>query len=192
MFLAVMGRADEGLAMLRRAQTLDPVSLIVHLGVGRVLTYAGRNEEALAQLRATVEMEPRFGLSYAWLARTLCHMERYQEARVEVERGLKLAGPVPALVAAAGYIYGRLGEEKEARQMIETLRSQSQQRYISPMLEANVYLGLGDIDQYLRLVRAAVEHRSGWLAFLRAVYPEHPFRQDPRFISMLETVGLNF
>ncbi len=192
-YLGVMSRHDEALAILRRAEALDPISLIVHLAVGRALTFANRNEEALQHLRATAEMEPRYGLTRAWISRALSNMERYEEALIEIESGLSLAGPLPTLLAVAGYLYGRLGREPDARRIIDRLRQERQRRYLSPMIEAYVHLGLDDIDEHFRLAEQAISERSGWLAFTR-VTPglEHPYRQGPRFLALLEKMGLNF
>jgi tetratricopeptide (TPR) repeat protein len=188
-----MGRHDEALAVLRRAQSLDPISLNVHLGVGRALVFANRDEEAVEHLRATAEMEPRFAFTYAWLARALCNLGRYQEALIEIESGMRSAGRPPTLVTMAGYVYGMVGRDEDARRMIEALRQEGHGRYVSPVFEATIQLGLDNSDEYLRLLEQAVSQRSGWLAFIRlSVFPGRSIRRHPRFEALVEKLGLNF
>ncbi|MGQ0762679.1 MAG: tetratricopeptide repeat protein [Acidobacteriota bacterium] len=59
-YLAAMGRLDEAIAVERRAQRLDPVSLIVNTNIGRYLYYARRYDQAIEQSRATLDMDPSF------------------------------------------------------------------------------------------------------------------------------------
>jgi predicted Zn-dependent protease len=53
-----MGRDREALAEMRRAQELDPLSLIINGMLAMALSNCGMHEEALEQLRKTSEMDP--------------------------------------------------------------------------------------------------------------------------------------
>ncbi len=192
-FLGAMGRHDQGLSLIRRAEALDPISLLIHLAVARSLAFAGRFDEAAGQLRATIEMDPRHGLCYNWLSRALCSMRRYDEGAEAAEQGMRLAGPAPALVMMAGYAYGMQGREGDARRMLQALEEEGRRGYLSPLYEALVRMALGELDEVFRLYDVGVEQRSGWLPFFRVTpQPEHPSRADPRFAALLKKVGLDF
>ena len=75
--------------------------------------------------------------------------------------------------------------------MIEELRQQSLQRFISPFYPAIIYLGLGDRERALGGLEKAYEARSNWLATLKMDRIFDPLRSDPRFIELLTKVGLN-
>jgi adenylate cyclase len=69
-FLIAMGRQDEAIAEINRAQALDPLSLIINEDVGAVLYFARRYDQAIEQLRKTLELEPEFAATHAFLAQT--------------------------------------------------------------------------------------------------------------------------
>src|SRR5260370_12773718 len=60
-----MGRFDEGLAELKKAQELDPLSLVISTNLGRVLYFAHRYDEAIQQHRRTLDMDPNFSKAHA-------------------------------------------------------------------------------------------------------------------------------
>jgi adenylate cyclase len=71
-FLGAMGKHDESIPLIMRAETIDPLSLTIHLCVGRCYFFARRYDEAIERLRATLEMEPSHVPTYAWIARAYC------------------------------------------------------------------------------------------------------------------------
>ena len=91
MFLGSRGRFDEALQQMRRAEQLDPLSLVVASGIGRILHFAGRFDEAIAQFRHVIEMDPTFSRVWFDLGLTLTAMGAYDEAF----QGLKKAGNQP-------------------------------------------------------------------------------------------------
>ena len=59
MFLASRCRFDDALAEMKRALELDPLSLIIQSGIGRILHFAGRLDEAIAQYRERASDQSR-------------------------------------------------------------------------------------------------------------------------------------
>ena len=55
-YLAPVGRVDDAVAEIRKAQELDPLSSIISTDIGKELIYARRYGEAIAQLKKTLEM----------------------------------------------------------------------------------------------------------------------------------------
>ena len=58
--LAGMGRFEQALDEMKRARTLDPLSLIIDTELGRVLYTARRYDEAADQLEQTLALDPNF------------------------------------------------------------------------------------------------------------------------------------
>ena len=67
--LKAMGRFDEALAEIRRAQELDPLSLAINTGVGHVLYLSRRYDDAIEQYRKTVELDPNYVQTHLWFGR---------------------------------------------------------------------------------------------------------------------------
>ena len=64
MFLASRSRFDAALAEMRVALDLDPLSLVIQTGIGRILHFARRFEEAMAQYEHVLQTNPAFGQTY--------------------------------------------------------------------------------------------------------------------------------
>ena len=60
MFLARMGRFDEAIREMKRAQELDPVSLGGNTMMGIALGLARRDDEAIPWFRRVLDMDPNF------------------------------------------------------------------------------------------------------------------------------------
>src|SRR4029450_5087246 len=66
-YLAAMGGHDESIAEGKRAQELDPLSLITNAALARPFYNARRYDEAIAQSKKTLEIDPKFARAYYWL-----------------------------------------------------------------------------------------------------------------------------
>jgi TolB-like protein/DNA-binding winged helix-turn-helix (wHTH) protein len=62
--LIVLGRNDEAIAEMRKAENLDPLSLIISADMADVLLVARRYDESIQQSRKTMEMDPGFAVSH--------------------------------------------------------------------------------------------------------------------------------
>ena len=192
LFLSAMGRHDEGLRVVTTALAVDPLSLGLHLTLGRCLYLARRYEEARAKFDAILEAEPLHVPAYWEIGRVCEAMNRHSESAPILEQGMRLAGRLPPLLMYAGAAYAGLGERGRALEVAEELRQMSKQRYISPMYEGHVRVALGDLTEAFRLYDEAYERRSGWLMFTRAAATWDPVREDPRYLALLKRLKLDF
>jgi TolB-like protein/DNA-binding winged helix-turn-helix (wHTH) protein len=69
-FLAQMGRTDEGISEIKLAESLDPLSLAVHVNAGWVYYVARRNERAVQEWRKILDIDPHFTITHTsiWIA----------------------------------------------------------------------------------------------------------------------------
>jgi len=74
--------------------------------------------------------------------------------------------------------------------MVEGLRSEARERYVSPVAFAVLHIALGDHDAAFEALERAYEDRRGWLAYLRVEPAVDPLRGDPRFARLLERMRL--
>jgi tetratricopeptide (TPR) repeat protein len=64
-YLAALGRHEEALAEIQKAQQLDPLSVPVNRAAGWVLFFGRHYDEAIEELRKALVMDPDF-LGLAW------------------------------------------------------------------------------------------------------------------------------
>ncbi len=191
-FLALMGRDEEAMEIITRAQAIDPLSLINQLTVGRCHYLARRFDAAIAQLRSCLDLEPRFFLAYSAIARAYLAKGMFPEALAEVERGMSIVGRLPLLLTYVGCAHAALRQRSEALGVLDELREAATHRYVPSIYSAQIRSALGELEEAFELYDLAYHQRSGWLVFLRAEPLWDHLRPDPRFRDLLRRMRLNF
>jgi TolB-like protein len=90
--LMVIGRTDEGILELRKAEGLDPLSLIIRADLADALSIAHRYNESVQQSERTLEMDPNFALAHYQLGQAFVQQRLYNEAIVEFQRAISGSG----------------------------------------------------------------------------------------------------
>jgi tetratricopeptide (TPR) repeat protein len=86
-FLTAMGRFDEAIQSTKRAQELDPLSLVVSRGAAWPLFFARRYEEAIAQLQRTLTLDSTYVSALSLLGRAHIENGQYVEGLAELQEG---------------------------------------------------------------------------------------------------------
>jgi tetratricopeptide (TPR) repeat protein len=142
--LSLLGRPDEGLALLERAHQADPASLIVATDIVKALFLARRYDQAIARGKEVVELDPEFAQVYLWSG--YAHILRGGPG--DVETGLaevRLNARLDPSPLSRGYLalaLGRAGRGAEARRILQELEIERRSTYIRPAVLAMARLGL--------------------------------------------------
>ncbi len=190
-FLVRMGRFDEAVREMKRAQELDPASLGVNTMMGIALSLARRDDEAIPWFRHVLDMDPNFLRAHFGLGLSLIHKKRYDEAISELQKAVELSGGGAAQLGALGYAYAVANRRAEALEIVEKLRARSKEHYVPPAMVAVVFSGLGENDQAMAWLEKAIEEHDPWLTGLKVDPMFDPLRSDPRFLDLVHRVGLN-
>lgn len=199
--LVALGRGDDGIAEIREAQRLEPLSLRATADLGWVLYRAGRPDEAIAAMRRLLDLEPGLGAARDCLERALARRGSLAEALAVAQESLRRAGASPAEIAAlaAGAPGAGAGaalataDPAAARRPIAAwrlARLRSRPGYVSPYALAAFELEAGRRDDAFADLERAVAGRDP-MAPMLAVDPElAPLRADRRFGALLRRLGL--
>ncbi|HWU40833.1 MAG TPA: tetratricopeptide repeat protein, partial [Candidatus Acidoferrum sp.] len=190
LYFARSDRFNEALAEVKRAQELDPLSLIINSLVGSVLFHWRRYDQAIEQFRQTLAMDPGFGPARLNLGRTYLAKRMYPEAIAEFRAGLKFAGEDPRFIPGLGHAYALSGNQAEAQKILSELLARSKHGYLPPLGIATVYIGLGDKDRAFQWLGEAVEERGEYVTWLKNDPLYDPLRSDPRFPDLLRRLNL--
>jgi eukaryotic-like serine/threonine-protein kinase len=189
-YLMTMGRHEENIALMKKGQELDPLSLIINVAVGWSLYFAHRYDEALEQLRRTVDLDPNYPVTYWILGLVLRKMGCYELAIAEGEKAVKLSGGSPMMRAALAHTLASAGRTMEARQALDDLTTLAKQKYVPPYFIAGIHLGLGENDRAIEYLEKSYAEHSHWLIYLHMGPGMEGLRDDPRFQDLLRRVGL--
>ena len=183
-----LGRFDEALALLRRAQALDPHAHRSDLANG--LLRAGRFEEALEAARRIVEFDPHYDRGYATLGWAYQRLGRHDEGIAALQHAIGLSPDKLIWIAQFGQALGHAGRTEEARAVLAQLQKQSVDRYVSPYHFAYVHTGLGEHDAAIEWLERAYAERAGAIYGIRGSFLFAPLREHPRFVALLRRMHL--
>jgi eukaryotic-like serine/threonine-protein kinase len=189
-YLTNMGRFDEGIAETKKAQELDPLSLIINTTMGWQFYVAGRNENAVEQLRKVLDIDPKFSPARRILEEVYAHMGKYKEAVAEREKALSLSGG-PELAASIEEDFTKSGYKGVLQSWLEGLTELSKHSYVSSYSIAESYMRMDQKQKAFEwLEKAYEEHDSGMVSL--AVEPMfESIRTDPKFREILRRMKLS-
>ncbi|NIN73122.1 MAG: tetratricopeptide repeat protein [Gemmatimonadetes bacterium] len=188
--LATLGRFDDAIDHAQRAVEIDPLSVYESVALGWQLIGARRYAEARERLPRAIELNPDFALAHWLLGEAYAYDSRVPESLSHFQRAVELSGRNPWAVSGLGWAYARHGDETRAREILAELLERSNREYVSPYMLAEVHLGLGENDQALDFLEQAFQERNPNLMSLHYYPFWDDLRSEPRFVALIETVGL--
>jgi adenylate cyclase len=187
-YLKAMGRFDEALAEIGKAQELDPLNLAINTGVGHVLYLSKQYDKSIEQYKKAVDLDPNFTLTHIWFGRPYLEKGMYADAISELETAVKLSGEGTLALAMLGHGLASAGKKDGAQQILDQLNERSKSRYVPSYWVAVVYNGLKDRGQVLKWLHRAYEERSSWLVWCNVEPRFDWLRDNPEFSSLMKAM----
>lgn len=188
--LTVQGRFEEAIAEIKRAQELNPLSLMDRSITGWTYYHARNYEFAVHELELVLELDRNFGNSVMMLGTTLERLGEYDRAISTLRRALELMDGSIVPLWMLGYTLAVSGRKTEALEIITRLKRLAEQIYVSPYAVAVIYAGLDDKDAAFEWLEKAYRSRDEWLIWLGTEPKLDSLRSDPRYTSLLRRVGI--
>jgi len=185
---AALGRYDEAIAMVKRAQELDP--LAHGSDVASTLLRAGRYEDAARAAARVIEFDPRAPRGHSTLGWANLKMGRHAEGLAELEHAVALDPGNTLFLAQLGQAFAEVGRVADARAVLRQLEQMSTQRDVSPYHLAYVYVGLGEQDAALDALERAFVERAGAVYGIKSSFLFTPLHSHPRFVALLRKMNL--
>jgi tetratricopeptide (TPR) repeat protein len=184
-----MGRFEEARLELKKAQELDPLSLLNNTRVGRQLYFARQYDAAIQQLQQTLEIDPKFVPAQHAIEAAFAQNGMYKEAVAEQQNVLTLSGN-PDLVAAIGEAYRNSGYPGVLQVWLEGLKQLSKRGYVSAYNMAEIYARLEQKEEALASLERAYNERDSNLTCLKVEPAFDSIRSDPRFQRLLQRLAM--
>jgi serine/threonine protein kinase/tetratricopeptide (TPR) repeat protein len=189
--LMVLRRPVEGLAEIKRALDLDPLSLHLNAAVSMMYHFAGQHEEAADYGRKTVELDSNFFPGYFYLGLAYSALRQHSEAVEALQKATALSNNSTLMLAALGGAFAFCGKDEEARKVLGELQQLRQRKYVSQIFVAAIHAGLGENDPALVCLEKAYDDRDSWL--LRCLITDPRFdklRGKARFRKLARRIGV--
>jgi TolB-like protein/DNA-binding winged helix-turn-helix (wHTH) protein/Tfp pilus assembly protein PilF len=186
--LSLVGRNADAIAEMKRAQNLDPLSLIINADLAELLLIAHLTDESIQQSRRTIEMDANFPLARTQLG--LAYLQRGQndDAISELHHAVRLSAGSTTSTANLARAYAAVGRRGDAVQLLDDLKKRSNATYSNAPEIAVVYAALGDSDQAMTWLEKGFAERFNPGVLLRPGFDS--IRADARFRDLEHRVGI--
>jgi TolB-like protein/Tfp pilus assembly protein PilF len=189
--LACVGRLDEAIAEIGRAQELNPLALEVHDCAAVIFNCANQFDKSVDACDKMFSIDENYLPAYQDLAEAYLEESRFDEAIQVLQKAITISKGASTAKARLGYAYARAGRELDARKVLRELEQDSKQRYVSPVAFAVVHCGLGDKDQAIECLERARQERAGGLLSVKVRPLWANLRSEPGFKDLVNKIGLN-
>ena len=184
-YLGAMGRSDDAVAEVRRAQELDPLSpLLLAIG-GEIYMDAHRYDECISDSKKALEFDPNFALAHEHLGGCLLQKKLYKEAGAEYVEAGRIWGSAEPDVIALGYAL--TGRRTDAVKALERSKADLDLPARESITEARICLdaNLCTKDQTLDWLEKAYSEHEAYMPFLNVHPAFDPLRADSRFEDLI-------
>lgn len=182
-FLSAMGRHEEAVAEIKRAQELDPLSLIINAVVASIYYYARQDDLALEQCQRVIDLDPNFAETYFWRHRILEKKGMFGDAVAALERleRLKEWSTSQKNISDANH------QQYWRKRLEDDLRARQNHWHF---FVAESWAQLGDKDHAFAALEEVFQERSYWAIYVNVVPTLDPIRSDQRFAELTKRIGL--
>src|ERR1700678_3466651 len=185
--LSLVGRNEEAILEMRKAENLDPLSLIINVDLAELLILAHSYDESIRQSKKAIEMDNDFALAHNQLGQAYLQKHMNGEAVAELQNAVQLSDGSPTCLANLARAYAASGRKGEAEKILGDLKRRSNPNSSFVPEIATIYVALGDQDQAMEWLEKGYEERFNPGVLLRPGFD--PLRSEPRFKDLLRRIG---
>jgi tetratricopeptide (TPR) repeat protein len=189
-YLMAAGRHAEAQAEIRRAQELDPLSLIINSVVGWIYYHGRQYDLDIQQCEKTVEMDPNYAPALLDLGMIYMRTGDYTRALAQFERAQAIAGDTSVVLSYLAQVRALSGNQSEARKILRRLEKPSTPMFVSAWDLALIYAALGEKEKALTQLEKAADQHVGWIVLLGVDPALDSLRAEPRFRALQQRVHI--
>jgi TolB-like protein/Flp pilus assembly protein TadD len=190
-YLTVSGKLDEAIAERKKAVELEPLNPLLTSALGEAYYQTKQFDLAIEQNNKSLELDSSYAIAWVNIGRAYEQKGMHQQAREAFQKILASAPEDPAVLALMGHECAISGDKANAKKVITKLAEIAARKYVPGVYFALVYTGLNDKDDAFRWMEKAYEERCEYLVYLGSEPLADPLRDDPRFVTFAQRIGLS-
>jgi len=186
LFLSTQERHDEAITLIKRRLAAQPNDPWVWVNAGWLYLSAGRPDEAIeAAERAADHNDSKAIIGWGRLAQgdKAGAIDMFAEV-------LRAQGHTIRNVTNLAIANYRGGRDAEGDQLLAELETLAEETYVPASSLAAIHFTAGNADRGFAYLEEAFAERSRSLIFLRVNQWTLDYRDDPRYVDLVERVGL--
>jgi adenylate cyclase len=181
---------EQGIEEIKKARSLDPLSVSINWVLGRNYYFAGKMDSAEKQLRKTIGISSQYPVAKASLAMVLIYEKKFNDA-FELIKQLPVSG-IGTNISYQGsimsYAYALAGNIPSAKEELDKwLKLKS---FKGHYVTAIMYTGLKQYDLAISELNKAYLDRELAMYFIKVDPPFSPLRSEPGFHELLKKMNL--
>jgi tetratricopeptide (TPR) repeat protein len=182
---SAIGRHADAQAASQRSIDRDPLNPLNYAVASEVAFRRRDYEGAATQAERSFDLDSRWWIGYMLAAQAYEQLGARDRALEAVSKAQHLSGKNSKTISLRGYVLARVGLAREARLALEELGPDTRAGYVPPYASALIHAGLGDRDATFEWLERAYAARDIHLVLLRTDPKWDPYRDDPRFESLV-------
>jgi eukaryotic-like serine/threonine-protein kinase len=189
-YLTALGKMDEAFAESQRALDLDPLAPGMREHLCWQYMIARQPDQAIESCRQDLEVRPDYAQLRMHLGNAYLEKRMPEKAVAEFERALSASRNNALYRSSLVRGLAQAGRIAEGEELLNEMKADAKQEYISPLEIAAASAGLGHNDEAMAWLDRAYAERSPTLYILNVEPRWDPLRSNPRFQVLLRRIGL--
>lgn len=187
--LVDLERFPDALEQINEIITLDPISAVNHIRIGRMFYRMGQYKNALDYLEESIDLNPGDYVSFVLLGAVYTELEQYGEALKYFNKSLEIEFNLDTY-CHIGYTEALAGNSDAALQIIEEINSRYKNKNHISFKLAIIYSGLNEKEIACNYLEKAFEEHDVDLAAINSDIRFKFLRDEPKFKEIAAKIRL--
>ncbi len=188
--LVFNGRYVEAIEHGRIALDLDPLNVALRSNFALICAYARDFTTSVAEFEAVLDFDADHLFAHVMLGMTYLWSGRDEPAMTHFRHATSVAPDFSTAYFCEIMAHGYRGEKAEGRRLLDALVLRLEHVPHAQFNRAMAEAYLGDADGMMRTLQRVLDAREVLFVSLPADPSFDPYRDDPRFVALLDANGL--
>ena len=190
-YLEIVGKQDEAINVLRRAQEIDPLSPLVSTELGVPLFYQGQYDQAISQFQKSLDLDRGYWETPYWLGLAYHEKGMHDEALKQFQTAADLSDQRSSALSMLAFAYASSGRKDKALEILAKLKERSKDSHVLPFNMAVVYWAVGDKKQALSVLAESYDERDPAFVKIKLFPMFADIRKEPQIAEAIHRMGLD-